>query len=311
MKALVCGKDGACGVAEAEWPLPRKGQLLVKVMAASFNRGDYALRKNLHLASSPLDIVGAKSIVGADVAGVVVAVAPDVARFRVGDEVCAVCPGLSGAMAEYAVVDAKWTAPVPAGMGVEQAATIPSSGVTALAAVKKADVDPGKKILVCGASGGVGQYAVLLAAASGAQVDAACRQANFDAARGCGAIHTFDYAEGLGDVPNEEYDAVIGVNGRFSASEYARILKPSGVYVLVGQDSLRPSALSLPLRGRRLRAALFFSLIGKGGLDEAVSLVAESPNHVAIASCNGMTEAAAMLVGIASSRPKGKTVVVL
>ena len=310
MKSLVRDKNGACGIAQKEIPALKKGQLQIEVKAASFNRGDYANGKHLYEISEP-GRLGPGPIVGADASGIVTLVSPDIKGLKPGDRVCAICPGLKGAMAEFANVDAEWTARIPDEMSFEQAAGLPSAGVTALAAIKAARITNGMKVLVCGASGGVGQYATLLAAEAGAEVNAACRSSNFSVAKKCGASKCFDYGRGLGEIPDDEFDAIIAVNGKFNASDYARILRPGGTFIAVGLDSMRPDVLLLPLRGRRIRIALFFSEINKGGLPETVRRVAASAGTVTLQTCKGFSEGAAALASLQSAHPSGKVVVSL
>lgn len=308
MKALVCTAN-KCGIAEIDAPKLRRGQLLVEVRAAAFNRGDYAGKEGI---SACQEITGSRAtVVGADLAGTVVGVSPDIKEFAIGDEVCAVCPGLKGAMAEFAAVNAKWAAKIPTGMGFEQAAALPSAGVTALAAVKKSGAMLGRRVLVCGTSGGVGQYAVLLAAEAGASVDAACRAENFPVALRCGAENCIDYSKGLGEANPSSYDAVIAVNGKFPVDEYSRLLVPGGTFVAVGTDAIRPPILTLPLRGNRLRVGLFFAEIARGGLEEAVRRVDHAPGSIAIRSYRSLEAAPDVLAGLSRSRPSGKTVVLI
>lgn len=308
MNALVCNRDGSCGVAERGRPQIGRGQLLVETRAASFNRGDYAFKKNLRVTADATAL-SSGTIVGADVAGIVAQASPEVDGFKPGDAVCAVCPVLKGAMAEYVAVDAKWAARIPENMSFDQGAALPSAGVTALAAVRKACAGGAERVLVCGASGGVGQYAVLLAAETGAEVWGACRPGNFPVARGCGASGCFDYTEGLAGVPGGMFDAVIAVNGRLRAADYAHVLRPGGAFVAVGMDSLRPSVLALPFRGRKVRAGLFFSEIGKEGLTETVRRVAALEGSPTLQACDGLAEGAVALASLPASHPSGKVVV--
>ena len=310
MRALVKTKGGAIGVAQVEKPSLRAGQVLVKVEAASFSRSDWAGKAALHPAgSTELAAGGRFGVMGSDLAGVVAAVGAGVQGFFVGDRVCAVPLGLAGSAAEYAVAKAAWCAHVPAGMDMVAAAALPSSALTALAALEKLGSVAGKRVLVCGASGGVGQYAVLLASGMGAEVTAACGAHGLRDAAAFGAGRAYDYAQGLGRLPEGEFDAVIAVNGKFGASEYTRVLRPKGSLVLVGMDSLRPSMLAVPLQGRRLRVGLMLSLINKQGLQRAVDLVASCAGRPTIEELVGLDAAVRRLGTVHESHPAGKIVV--
>ena len=309
MKALAIDKNGTCGLVDVPRPGLKRGQVLIEVRAASFNKADYAQRTNLHEGRVSAT-AGGVSVAGSDVSGVIAAVAPDVAEFEPGDRVCAVCKGLKGALASFAVADAKWTAAIPEDMTFSQAAAIPTAGVTALAAVKKVDLSEAQRVLVCGASGGVGQYVTLLAAQAGAVVDAVCGPASANAPVVCGASRVFDYTNGLSEIPGGVYDAVLAVNGRFPSAEYARLLKRGGTYVAVGMDSIAP-AVAMPFKGRRAKLAVFFAEIRRGGLNEAVRRAAASNRSVAITEHEGLDAAPAALIELACKRTGTKHVVVL
>lgn len=280
---------------------PAKRQILIEVKAASFNRADYN--------ASPL--MAKERVVGSDVAGIVSAVGEDVREFAVGDRVCAVTSHLNGGFAEYAIADEKWAAHLPGNMGFVEGAAIPSAGVTALAAVEKARCSDGAEVFVCGASGGVGQYAVALAKAAGAHVAAACSASNLDVPRAAGADAVFDYSDGLGDVPSNGFDAVLMVNGVHKSKDCVRVLRSGGRLVLVGADALRPSILSIPFQGRKLSAATFFAIIGKDGLQRAVDTISAAGFRPTIEEYEGFEGAERALNNLETRHPSGKIVVKL
>lgn len=280
---------------------PAKRQILIEVKAASFNRADYN--------ASPL--MAKERVVGSDVAGIVSAVGEDVREFAVGDRVCAVTSHLNGGFAEYAIADEKWVAHLPGNMGFVEGAAIPSAGVTALAAVEKARCSDGADVFVCGASGGVGQYAVALAKAAGAHVAAACSASNLDVPRAAGADAVFDYSDGLGDVPSNGFDALLMVNGVHKSKDCVRVLRSGGRLVLVGADALRPSILSIPFQGRKLSAATFFAIIGKDGLQRAVDTISAAGFRPTIEEYEGFEGAERALNDLETRHPSGKIVVKL
>lgn len=300
MKGLWKSKAGVSVAEVDDAGAPSKGQILIEVKAASFNRADYATSATTKGGT-----------LGSDVAGIVRAVGEGVREFAVGDRVCAVTSHLSGGVAELATASEKWAAHLPHDMTFADGAAIPSAGVTALAAVEKARCADGADVFVCGASGGVGQYAVALAKAAGANVTAACSARSLNTPLAAGADAVFDYSNGIGAVPSQGFDAVLLVNGSYGGKECARVLRPGGRLVLVGADALCPSMLSVPLRGRRLSVATFFSIIGKGGLQRAVDAVSVAGFHPVIEEYEGFEGAKRAREDLETRHPGGKVVVAL
>jgi NADPH:quinone reductase-like Zn-dependent oxidoreductase len=184
---------------------------------------------------------------GRDVAGTVEAVGSAVTRFSPGDEVYGVAPG---SFAEYAVGREDKLARKPANLSFEQAAVVPVSALTALQAVEAGG--DGRKVLVLGASGGVGSYAVQLAKAAGAEVTGACSTAKVDLVRSLGADHVLDYSRDDFADGRERYDVVLDIGGTPSLSRLRHALTPTGTVVFVGGEN----AGSITGMGRQLRGAL-------------------------------------------------------
>lgn len=213
-------------------------EVLVRVVAAGVDRGVWHLMVGLPY---PIRLAGygfrapKRANPGMDVAGVVESVGKDVTRFAPGDEVFGV--GRS-TFAEYAVAPEKKLAPKPANLTFEQAAAVPISGMTALQAVRdQAKVEPGQKVLVVGASGGVGTYAVQLAKAFGAEVTGVCSATKVDLVRSLGAAHVIDYS--VEDFTEREghYDVIIDTGGNTKLARLRRILSPTGTLVFVGGET--------------------------------------------------------------------------
>lgn len=156
----------------------------------------------------------------------------------------------------------------------------------------------------------MGQYATALAKATGATVTAACSARNEALARAAGADSFTDYANGLEDIASSSFDAMLAVNGSFPVSTCSRILKPKGTYILVGADSLQPAALTLPLRGRRLKTATFISFIGKDGLQQTVDEVARCGFVPSMVLVHSFEEAAGAFQALEHTHPQGKIVAV-
>ena len=316
MRAVAKDARGACGIVEAPVPEPGRGEVLIRVRAASVNHGDWASGAPLHRG----EFGGRRNVMCSDVAGTVEGCGPGVTGLKPGDEVCGVSLGLKGALAEYAVAKESWCARKPRAMSWEFAAAVPSAGVTALAAVEKAagggvstgsDVSAGagaRDALVVGASGGVGQFALTLACRLGCAVDAVCGSRGTADAERLGARHAYDYRQGLSAV-HGTYDCVLAVNGAYPASDYLRLIKPGGSLVLVGFDSLKPSMLTVPAKGVKLRAALFFSAIGKGGLQKACDLLAAGGEMPNLEVVGGLDAGVERLTTLAENHPRGKLVI--
>ena len=255
MRAIVqngYGTPDVLRMAEIDKPDIQAGEVLVEVKAAGVDRGvwlitaghPYAIRLGLGLRG-PHDRVA-----GMDVAGTVVAVGSDVTGFEIGDDVFGVA---KGSFAEYAAAKAKTLAHKPSGLSFEQAAVIAVSGVTALQGLRDAGrVRSGQHVLVIGASGGVGSYAVQLAKAFGAEVTGVCSTAKADFVRKLGADHVIDYQKTDFADSGRRYDLILDIGGDSPLSKLRRALATRGTLVIVGGDA---TGKFLGL-GRQLRARL-------------------------------------------------------
>jgi NADPH:quinone reductase-like Zn-dependent oxidoreductase len=242
MKAIVYTKYGAPDVlhlAEVNKPALTEEKVLVKVHAASINAADWHL---LTADPFPLRLMGVglfkpkNTILGADIAGSVEAVGRNVKQFRPGDAVFGDVFGLgSGSFAEYISVPESALALKPSNVSFEQAAAVPVAAVTALQGLRDhGHIQPGQKVLINGASGGVGTFAVQIARAFGAEVTAVCSTRNVAMARSIGADHVIDYTKDDVTQNGRQYDLILAVNGYHPLSAYQRALAPHGIYVFVG-----------------------------------------------------------------------------
>lgn len=231
MKAYVYDKKSApdfLSLRDLEAPHPRDDQVLVEVRAVSINAADYR--------SMALGIVPKNGIYGADVAGKVVEVGGMVRKFKVGDSVVGDLSGCGfGGFAQYVAAPEKALAMKPEGLSYEVCAALPMASVTALQALRNlGKIREGAKVLINGASGGVGSFAVQLAKYFGAEVTGVCSSANVDRVRSLGADRVIDYsAERLED-NREEYDLILVVHGNNPLSLYRRMLRDGGIHVQVG-----------------------------------------------------------------------------
>jgi NADPH:quinone reductase-like Zn-dependent oxidoreductase len=170
--------------------------------------------------------------VGVDMAGVVVATGSNVTQFKPGDEVFG---AVNGAFAEYALTTERRIAPKPASLTFEQAAGVPVAALTALQGLRdKGRIQPGQKVLINGSSGGVGTFAVQIAKSLGAEVTGICSTRNLELVRSLGADHVIDYTQEDFAESGQQYDLIVDNVGNRSLSDYRRVLKSKGTYVLIG-----------------------------------------------------------------------------
>jgi NADPH:quinone reductase-like Zn-dependent oxidoreductase len=222
---------------EIETPVVGDDEVLVRVHAAGLDQGVWHLMTGLPYL---VRIIGyglrtPKSRVrGTDVAGDVEAVGANVTRFRPGDEVFGTC---DGSFAEYACAREEKIAPKPANLTLEQAAAVPASACTALQGLRdKGEVRAGQRVLVIGAGGGVGTFAVQLAKAFGAEVTGVCSTTKLDLVRSIGADHLIDYTRDDFTHAGQRYDVILDTAGNRSLSRLRRALAPRGTLVIVGGE---------------------------------------------------------------------------
>jgi len=238
MKAIVyrCyGSPDVLKLENVEKPTPADGEILVKIHAAAVNPLDwhymrgtpYIMRMESGL-STPTS-----TRLGVDYAGTVEAVGSSVTRFKPGDEVFG---GRTGAFAEY--VSAREDRAVvlkPANLTFEQAASVPIAAITALQALRdKGQIQAGQKVLINGASGGVGTFAVQIAKSFGAEVTGVCSTRNVEMVRSIGADHVVDYTKEDFTESEQRYDLIVDMVGNHALLEYKRVLNPKGIFVIVG-----------------------------------------------------------------------------
>jgi NADPH:quinone reductase-like Zn-dependent oxidoreductase len=222
---------------EVARPEPAAGQVLVRVRAAALNAADWHIMRGLPLMARLT--VGLRAprgpVRGSDVAGVVEAVGDDVTRWRPGDEVYGELGISGGGFAEFAVVAEALLQPRPASLSFEQAAAIALSGRTALVCLREASwLREGQRLLVNGASGGVGTFAVQLGHALGAEVTAVCRTRNVDLVHSLGAKHVVDYTREDVAASGRTYDVVLDLVGNRTLRDLRRLVAAGGTLVLSG-----------------------------------------------------------------------------
>ncbi len=241
MKAIIYTQYGSPDVIqlkEVEKPTPKDDEVLIKVHAASVNAGDWHyLRGTPWLFRLGSGLLKPKNIfLGADVAGRVEAVGKNVTQFQLGDEVFGDLNACGrGSFAEYVCASETALVLKPANISFEEAASVPVAAVTALQGLQsRVQIQPGQKVLINGASGGVGSFAVQIAKAFGAEVTAVCSTRNVGRMRSIGADHVIDYTQEDFTQNGQQYDLILAANGYHPLSAYQRALSPDGTYVMTG-----------------------------------------------------------------------------
>lgn len=248
MKAIVCTKYGSPGVLqlrEVAKPSPMEDEVLIKIHAASINARDWRMmRANpFFIRLMPGGFLQPQNkVLGGDVAGRVEAVGRYVKQFKPGDEVFGYLPSATGrgTFAEYVCANENAITLKPANLTFEQAAAVPVAALTALQGLRdKGNIQPGQKVLINGASGGVGTFAVQIAKAFGAEVTAVCSTRNLEMAHSIGADHVIDYTKEDFTRTGERYDLILAVNGYHPLPNYLRALNPEGIYVVAGGSMIQ------------------------------------------------------------------------
>ncbi len=241
MKAIVCRQYGSPDVMrleEVEKPTAAGDRVLIRVRASSVNAGDWhILRADPFLVRLVYGLRRPKyPILGTDVAGVVEAVAGEVTQFKPGDEVFGDLSGCGfGGFAQYATAPQRLLAIKPANLTFEQAAAVPSAAVTALQALRDAGkITSGMRVLINGASGGVGTFAVQIAKSFDTHVTAVCGSRKLAGVRAIGADEVIDYTAEDFTQSDKRYDLILAANGNHPIGDYKRALSPGGTYVMSG-----------------------------------------------------------------------------
>jgi NADPH:quinone reductase-like Zn-dependent oxidoreductase len=245
MKAIVCTQYGSPDVLQlehVETPAPQDNEALVKILATSVNAADWEILKGDFVVRVAAPLRPRYRILGSDVAGRVEAVGTKVTRFQPGDEIWGdlSMPLRYGTFAEYVCIPEHALRPKPATMTFEQAAAVPTAGVVALQHLRcKRPIQPGQEVLINGAGGSVGTFAVQLAKHFGAEVTGVDRAEKLDMLRTIGADHVIDYRTVDFTATGRRYDLILDVVAQRSVFAYRRALHPEGLCLLVGGSMAR------------------------------------------------------------------------
>lgn len=305
MQAIVYDKTQSPRLAlrEIEKPVPQGSQVLVRVHAVSVNAADYR--------SMRMGIIPPHKIYGADVAGSVEAVGPLARNFVVGEDVVGEIG--NGGFAEYAVAAEAVLTRKPAALSFETAAAAPMAALTALQALRdQGHLRPGQRVLVYGAGGGVGTFAVQIARHLGAQVTAVCGPNNVELAQSLGAHRVVDYTRVDILRGGEQFDLILGVNGSQPLSAYRRALAQNGTFVMVGgglaqifQSLVFGRLLSLGSKKMRFLSARSDA----NDLAWVLDLIAQEQIRPVIDRCYPLREAAEALAYAGQGHARGKVVI--
>jgi NADPH:quinone reductase-like Zn-dependent oxidoreductase len=324
MRAIVWPRYGSPDVlefADVPKPEPVDDQVLVRVAAASLNRADLDYLRGWPLFGRLFTGVRGPRIrgLGIDAAGRVEAIGPTATRFRPGDEVYGNLTQYGmGAFAEYVCARESAFAMKPAAMSMEAAATIPEAAIVALQGLRLRGgrtIKPGDRVLVNGASGSVGPFAVQIAKSMGAEVTGVCRAEKLEFVRSLGADHAIDY--GGADFPphGQRYDWILDIAGKSSILDWRRALSPVGVYVVVG-GTIRGMLQALTLGplisragGRRMAIMTWWSPFRREDVTVLEKLFADGKIAPAIDRRYPLSEVPDALRYLDAGHPKGKIVI--
>lgn len=250
MKAIIYHKSGSSEVLKCEEigkPVPKDDEVLIKVRAASVNPLDYHLLRHAFIRRVMSALSKVKNArPGRDVAGQVEAVGRNVTHFKPGDEVFGAC---AGAFAEYACARESTLAVKPDNVLFEQAASVPVAGLTALQGLRdRGKIQSGQKVLINGAAGGVGTFAVQIAKSFGAEVTGVCGTRNVEMVRSIGADKVIDYTREDFTGSGQHYDVIFDLVANHSFSAHRRALTPRGIYIGAGIMGLGGSMIGLLTR---------------------------------------------------------------
>ena len=317
MKAIFADRYGApeevLRVREVDKPVPNDDQVLVRVRATSVNRGDYYMLRGKPLLLRAMMGIRRpqRSIPGTDLSGQVEAVGRNVTQFKPGD---AVFGARIGATAEYVAARESAFVAKPANVTFEQAAAVPVAAITALQGLRDhGRLQPGQRVLINGASGGVGTFAVQIAKALGADVTAVCNTPNVDQARSLGADRVIDYTKEDFTKGAQHYDVILDIRSDHSLSATRQLLTATGMHVQVGGGNvirllLRSGWLKLT---KSKKAVFFIAKLNQPDLLVLRDLLANGKLTPAIDRCFPLSEAGAAYGYMGTMHARGKIVITM
>lgn len=328
MKGLVyteMGRPDVLKIRNVDKPVPKDDQILVRVKASSINSTDFAQFESavktgkvstLFRVKEKLKDKKVGKVLGAEVSGIVEEIGKNVRGFQIGDKVFGIVSGLCGAWAEYACVDGYALFAKPENMSFEESAAIPVAGTTALSAIHKAKIKAGQRVLVYGASGGVGQFVIQILKAYGAVVTAVCSTRNMQQARELDADYVIDYKKEDFSKNGKQYDVIIAVNGYNPISKYKKSLADTGVYIAIGgpkqgmMGGLCGPFMSL-FSKQKFTFSTFYTEIKKQSLPRLKELAENGSIKVKVDKVCSLEETPAVIEQLINHHARGKAVISL
>lgn len=309
MRAIVYEKSNSPDILvlrELEKPVPNDNEVLIKIAAVSINAADY---RSMRMGTIPK-----RKIFGADVAGRVESVGRSIKKFKVGDEVFGDLAGNGfGGFAEYVTAPEFLLALKPASLSFIDTAAVPMAAVTALQGLRDlGKIRAGQEVLICGAGGGVGAFAVQLAKHFGAEVTAVCGPHNVEIVRSLGADRVIDYSKEDFRAGGERYDLVLAVNGSQSLSAYRGVMAPKGILVMVGGALTQILSVMLfgwlhSLGGKKMR--LLAAKPSAGDLELIIKLVEDGKVKPVIDKIYPLEKTAEAIKYTSQGHARGKVVI--
>jgi len=324
MKAAVYTRHGppdVIQIMDVEQPIPKDDEVLLKVRAASVNPADWRLMKGAPrifriLFRLPKPTVNQPGRIGLDVAGQVEAVGRNITQLKSGDEVFGAC---HGALAEYACASETKLAMKPDSLTFEQAASVPVAALTALQGLRdKGKIQPGQKVLINGAAGGVGTFAVQIAKSFGAHVTGVCSTGNVEMVRSLGADRVFDYTREDFTESGQRFDLILDNVGNHSLSACKRVLNPKGVCVIAGAPKeaagfFLTRAIATPVLSRfgSQKFVMFIAKVNKEDLTALHNLAKARKVTPVIDRCFKLNEVSEAIRYLEAGHARGKVVITL
>lgn len=320
MKAVIYTKTGGLEVIKQQsvpMPIPNDNQVLVKVKACALNIGDYQrfqtkndkIPVSTYITNKLMGYVGKP--LGAEIAGIVTKTGKNVTHVKVGDAVFGKTTGTApvGGIAEYALMDMERVCLKPDKFSFEEASAVSISFETALGAIRKADIKPKQNVMVYGASGGVGLYAVQLAKVAGAIVTGVCSTRNIELAKLAGCDRVVDYKKEDFTKTDIKYDVIIGVNGCNPMKKYKSILKEKGIFVGVGNVNQAMKALMYSFISSNFTYYAGAFTKQPDGLQYAKALAESEKLHTYIDKVYSVSETTEAIQYLLLSHASGKVVI--
>lgn len=319
MYSVICenaGERDGIKIAEVPIPKPKANQVQIQVIACSLSVSDFNPffeKEENGKVSFLTKIMARNKAFGGDISGIVTGLGKNVTSLKIGDEVYASI-GVNGGSSEYIAVNAEKVFLKPTNLSFEETAAIPTAGIVAMEACHKADIHSGMDVLIYGASGGVGQFALQIAKTMGANVTAVCSTRNEKKAYLLGADRVIDYKKENIFECGCQFDAILGVNGNVPLATYKKLLKQRGTYVAIGGKQAT-AGLIAPIyalgSGKKMTFVLYAAAVNHGHLNSLKYLAEKNKIKPYVEAVYRPTELGSAFEKIAKNHAQGKVVVLL